>query len=240
MSRLPFLQTGALPALSEDAGAATSSPARGQEMRSNLLQKLRAPALVHSWSFWHDRQDRRKPAGATADAEDRYEDRLVMLHEIEDVKQFWSVYNNFELHNLQLKDSIHLFHRGTKPVWEDPRNVKGGAWTFRVPKEKAGEFWQQVSLLAVGEQLQAAVKDPKRVRFHDDICGVSYSVRFTSVLISVWNRDAENAAGIQKIKEVIFEALDQELVPKEGVYYYKKHSQHPGFRAPEGDASAAA
>jgi hypothetical protein len=63
---------------------------------------------------------------------------------------------------LKLRDSVHLFKRGVKPLWEDPRNVHGGAWTFRVPKETASEFWMHTCLLAIGERLQEAVVDPGR------------------------------------------------------------------------------
>ena len=44
-----------------------------------------------------------------------------------------------------------------RPVWEDPRNVEGGAWTFRVSKSVSGEFWIEVLLLAVGEQFSEVI-----------------------------------------------------------------------------------
>jgi hypothetical protein len=154
--RLP-LQTGALPNISEADLASTASPARGKEMRQNLLGKLRPPTLVHNWDFWHDRQDRKAPSPSATDGGDEYEARLVKLHSVGDVREFWEMFNNFDITTLPLRDSVHLFHRGVKPVWEDPRNVKGGAWTFRVPKDKALEFWKYVALMAIGEKLQAAV-----------------------------------------------------------------------------------
>ncbi|KAF2666925.1 translation initiation factor eIF4e [Microthyrium microscopicum] len=234
--RLP-LQTGSLPGISEADLASTASPARGREMRANLLNKLRAPPLVHQWEFWHDRQDRKKasspePAASTGDADDNYEDRLVRLSVMSDVREFWEVFNNFDIGNMPLRDSVHMFHKGVKPVWEDPRNMKGGAWTFRVPKEKAAEFWKNVALMAVGEKLQAAVAS-KRITFIDDICGVSLSVRFTSYLITIWNRDANHTEGKQRILETVLTELPPELQPRENMYYYKAHSEHAGFKAPE-------
>jgi hypothetical protein len=193
MSRFPFprLQTNALPDIDEGDLANALSPSRGREMRDNLLAKLRPPPLVHTWEFWHDRQDRKKPSNEstpvsasessglgtsshapqttatvapqaadsrTKDGGDNYEARLVKLHTIGDVKSFWQMFNNFNVEALPLRDSIHLFHFGVKPVWEDPRNEKGGAWTFRVPKDKAKQFWQEICLLAIGEALQSAVE----------------------------------------------------------------------------------
>ncbi|KAF2453642.1 translation initiation factor eIF 4e-like domain-containing protein [Lineolata rhizophorae] len=233
MATRPTLSTSSLPAVSEPEASATASPARGKEMRTNLLSKLRPPPLVHAWDFWHDRQDRKKDGTPTApvESETPYEDRLVHMCTITDVREFWELFNNFDIATLPLRDSVHLFHKGVKPVWEDPRNVRGGSWTFRVPKDKAKDFWKEICMMAIGEQLQEAVSS-KRIKFLDDICGISLSVRFTSTLITIWNRDADHAAGIAKILEVVLHQLPQELVPKESAYYYKRHSEHSGFKAP--------
>lgn len=170
MSRLPLnLQTANVPSISEPEAAATASPARGKAMVAALHKRLRPTyPLVHQWEFWHDRQDRKKSPEPSSDntstnEEAAYEDRLVKLLDISDVKHFWELHNNFDVRTmLKLRDSVHLFKRGVKPLWEDPRNVHGGAWTFRVPKEQAPEFWMHICLLAIGERLQEAVVDPGR------------------------------------------------------------------------------
>lgn len=213
-----------------------------RDFLTSRLQKNRAPPLVHSWEFWHDRQDR----AATAQAEEnsngsdsgqavqgdarKYEERLVKLTEINDVRSFWAVFNNFDIERLPLRDSIHLFHKGIKPIWEDPRNVRGGSWTFRVPKSVALQFWQDLCMMAIGEQLQAAVDSP-RTTFRDDICGVSLGVRFNSLLIQVWNRDGDHKEGIDRLLATILENLSPALMPGESTRYYKKHSDHAGFAA---------
>ncbi|KAK4999027.1 hypothetical protein LTR60_007617, partial [Cryomyces antarcticus] len=206
---------------------------------------LRPPPLVHAWDFWHDRADRRAPTSTTTTAAlspsspntaPSYEARLAHLSAIRDVRSFWATLNNFPLASLPLRDSIHLFHHGTAPVWEDARNVRGGAWTFRVPKPAAAQFWREVCMMAVGEQLQAAVQNQARGQkraFSDDICGVSLSVRFTAVLVSVWNRDADHMAGVQEVLRTVLEGLSEEIRPKsESAYYYRKHAEHKGFKAP--------
>jgi hypothetical protein len=197
-----------------------------------------APALVHGWDFWHDRQDRssgnskdNSTTSTTPTTVDAYEERLEHLASILDVRQFWNVLNNFDISQLKLRDSIHLFHRGVKPVWEDPRNEKGGCWTFRVPKAHAAAFWQEMCMMAIGEQLQQAVEEPTRKTFRDDICGVSLGVRFNSMLIQIWNRDAAHEAGIERLKETVLWGVSPELRPKDGSYYYKKHIEHAGFGA---------
>jgi hypothetical protein len=188
-----------------------------------------APPLIHNWDFWHDRQERLSPSSG-ADGESQYEDRLESLAEISDVKEFWSVFNNFDISKLKLRDSIHLFHKGVKPIWEDPRNARGGSWTFRIATEKAPEFWKEVCMMAIGEQLQAAVEDPTRQTFRDDICGISLSVRTKAMLVQIWNRDGDHQKGIEEVRNTVMEGLSEELRPQDDrLVYYKKHSEHNGF-----------
>ncbi|OQN97408.1 hypothetical protein B0A48_16567 [Cryoendolithus antarcticus] len=240
------------PHLNLPSSPPTTSPARGAEMREFLTSRLRtsrispqaqpaapqqpsAPPLVHAWTFWHDRQDRSAPqstSNATPDHPSDYEDRLVPLASIADVAAFWGVLNNFDISLLPLRDSIHLFKRGVKPLWEDPRNAKGGAWTFRVPKSQAPEWWKEVCMMAVGEQLQAAVagNDEGEGRgAKDDICGISLGVRFNSCLLQVWNRDGEHSEGIQRVLESITAGLSAGLGMREGSFYYKRHAEHASF-----------
>lgn len=199
-----------------------------REFLQSRLQKNRAPPLVHSWDFWHDRQDRSHANGDSGAGDSTYEDRLEVLANVDDVRKFWNVFNNFDISRLQLRDSIHLFHKGVKPVWEDPRNARGGSWTFRAPKAVAADFWKEVCMMAIGEQLQNAV-ETERTTFRDDICGTSLGVRFNSMLIQIWNRDGEHSEGVERILSTVLENLSSELKPREGSYYYKKHSEHAGF-----------
>jgi hypothetical protein len=244
MPEQPRLTVTDLPEMSTEEASATTSPARGAEMRNFLqarLQKNRAPPLVHSWDFWHDRQDRPQlpqSNGSGSTAEGSYEDRLEILANVDDVRKFWNVFNNFDISRLPLRDSVHLFHKGVKPVWEDPRNARGGSWTFRVPKAQAVEFWGEICMMAIGEQLQNAVESD-RTTFRDDICGVSLGVRFNSMLVQIWNRDGAHQEGVDGILKTVVDNLTPELKPREGSYYYKKHSEHAGFTGSPTDSPGA-
>ena len=66
----------------------------------------------------------------------------------------------------------------------------------------------------------------------DQLCGVGLSVRFNSHLISVWHRDASKEKSVESILATVLEELPPELKPKPDNYFYKKHSDHAGFRAP--------
>ena len=63
----------------------------------------------------------------------------------------------------------------------------------------------------------------------DDLCGLSLSIRFNSNLITIWNRNGDATKSIEGILNVVLAGLSPEIKPKEGAYYYKKHSEHAGF-----------
>ena len=73
----------------------------------------------------------------------------------------------------------------------------------------------------------------------DQLCGVGLSVRFNSHLISVWHRDASKQKSIDAILATVLEELPAELKPKPDNYFYKKHSDHAGFKAPATSTTTA-
>ncbi|KAI9683858.1 MAG: hypothetical protein M1829_004192 [Trizodia sp. TS-e1964] len=228
MPTRPSLQVDGLPSVSEDATSTVFSP--GGEARlaqkNALLKNLRPPPTQHVWQFWHDRNQppplSSSPA-PTASAK-AYEDSVLKLGEpIHDIRKFWEIYNNTPLELLKMRDSIHLFKDTVKPVWEDPRNVRGGSWTFRVAKDLAPEFWRDILLFAIGEKLQEACDKG------DDICGVSLSIRFTSNLITIWNRDGANRKSVDAVRDVVLAGLSERLRPRPESFWYKLHSEHAGF-----------
>ncbi|KAI9891191.1 MAG: hypothetical protein M1814_003034 [Vezdaea aestivalis] len=204
------------------------TPASREERRArldNLRGQLRPPPFHHLWSFWFDKH---ADAAATTPV---YQSRVELMLDVADTRDFFQFANNTPLNRLKIRDSIHLFKRTVKPVWEDPRNVRGGSWTFRVNKAKSEKFWMELMLLAVGETLQEAVTGQKG----EDICGVTISPRFSSHLIQVWNRDGTNQKTIDAILATVLANLSPDIKPADTDYYYKRHSEHKGF-----DATAAA
>ncbi|RAR03550.1 eukaryotic translation initiation factor 4e type 3-a [Stemphylium lycopersici] len=227
--RFPVLSTSDLPAASSEEQAATASPARGTAMRNNIFKSVRVPEFRFKWMFWAEKGQQAPPKDRSVASEEYLTRPKPLGDQIVSVKEFYQHFNNIPVESLKLRDSIHLFHLGVKPVWEDPRNTRGGAWYFKVSKDSAAQFWHEMCLLAVGDVLQGAV-ETKRASFNDDICGISYSVRWNAVQIAVWNRDAENEDGRQKLLAVILDKLSEELRPKkEESYWYKAHKEHKGF-----------
>lgn len=136
-------------------------------LHQNIFGKLRPVPLQYHWTVWFDKHT---PASNTSSTnshssssdiqkQEQYTSRLTILYEdISDIATFYRVYNNYPWDKIRLRDTVHIFRKGVKPVWEDPENLHGGCWTFRVPKAKGQDFFHEVAILAMGNELQAAVE----------------------------------------------------------------------------------
>ncbi|OTA07397.1 Eukaryotic translation initiation factor 4E (eIF-4E) [Trichoderma parareesei] len=215
MATRPQLFTRGLSGLSQSSSAGDiSSPAEQRDdAKRNLFKTMRPLPTQHYWDVYFDRSE--------------YTAQLEKIGApIESVQDFWRYNNNTPVENIKMRESLYLFKSGFRPVWEDRRNINGGSWTFRVPKAIGPDFWTRIQLLAIGEKLQSVIDEA------DQICGVGLSVRFNSHLITVWHRDSSKQNSIDAIIKCILEELPPELQPKQDNYFYKKHSDHAGFKAP--------
>ncbi|KAI0490699.1 translation initiation factor eIF4e [Xylaria cf. heliscus] len=226
MAARPSLFTRGLSSLSQSTDAnspSVSSPAEQRDdAKRNFLKTMRPLPTQHYWNVWFDR-----PSKEPKPEDGNYQASLEQLGtQIESVQDFWRYNNNTPVDQIKMRESLYLFKSGFKPIWEDRRNIQGGSWTFRVPKSNGPDFWTRVQLMAIGETLQEALAEG------DQICGVGLSVRFNSHLISIWHRDASKQASIDGMLEAVLNELPPELRPKADNYFYKKHSDHAGFKAP--------
>jgi hypothetical protein len=156
--RFPVLSTSDLPPASASEQSATASPARGSAMLNSIFKSVRVPEFRFRWMFWAEKGQQSGPKDQTAQSEEYASRPKPLGEQIISIKEFYQHFNNIPVENLKLRDSIHLFHMGIKPVWEDPRNARGGAWYFKVSKDVAPQFWHELCLLAVGDVLQGAVE----------------------------------------------------------------------------------
>lgn len=163
--RFPVLSTSDLPPASAAEQSATASPARGSAMLNSIFKSVRVPEFRFRWMFWAEKGQQSAPKDKTAQPEEYASRPKPLGEQIISIKEFYQHFNNIPVENLKLRDSIHLFHMGIKPVWEDPRNARGGAWYFKVSKEVAPQFWHELCLLAVGDVLQGAVETKRTCKY---------------------------------------------------------------------------
>jgi len=171
--------------------------------------------LQNSWTVWHDRY-----TGSGNKTLADYEAKLQEICKYETVQRFWECFNNLPTPDkLSVRCSLHMMVTGIKPLWEDPRNEKGGCWTIRIAKKDTVEAWKEIVLAAIGEQFAPVLDEG------DDINGVSVSIREYHDLIWIWNKKA-NDAGTMKIFNRVKKLIEKvEII----TYYYAPCQSHDAF-----------
>ncbi|EEH40954.1 translation initiation factor 4E [Paracoccidioides lutzii Pb01] len=199
-------------------GSSITPPISRKTLHQKILGKLRPLPFQYHWTVWYEKHSKSA----------NYDERLFVLHEdVADIGTFYRVYNNYPWDKVKLRDTVHIFRKGTKPVWEDPENFKGGCWTFRVPKAKSQAFFHEIAILCMANEFQAALEAE-----HDHVLGVSTSVRFNSHLISIWNKSGSNSKAIKALEDTIIKRLSPDLRPSSTQsYFYKRHDEHEGYKA---------
>ncbi|OJD22463.1 hypothetical protein ACJ73_06188 [Blastomyces percursus] len=212
------------PAAENRSGAVSASR---KTLHQKILGTLRPLPLQYHWTVWYEKHLESS----------NYAERLYVLHEdVADIGTFYKVYNNYPWDKVKLRDTVHIFRKGTKPVWEDPENRKGGRWTFRVPKAKSQVFFHEVAILCMANEFQVALEAE-----HDHVIGVSTSVRFNSHLISIWNKSGSNLKAIKAIEDIVLQRVSPYLRPASAQsYFYKRHDEHEGFKAAVEEHEASA
>lgn len=177
---LPKLQINDQSPVAEDPvpkanGQGEDKSSARKALHQSIIPKLRPLPLQYHWTFWHDKH--------SSDSTASYDTRLFVLHEdVADIATFYRVYNNYPWDRIRLRDSVHIFRRGVKPIWEDPENIKGGCWRFRVPRTKAQAFFHEIAILCIANEFQAVLEE-----------GTSSSFSLIAVTYIVWIGPVANA-----------------------------------------------
>ncbi|KAL9622231.1 MAG: hypothetical protein Q9160_003414 [Pyrenula sp. 1 TL-2023] len=174
---MPTLQINGLDAttVNESDDATNPSPTRpalttrkSSTMHQNIMKKLRPMPFQYKWAVWHDKATSDYNGTMTSNSNtsaESYSNRLTLLSdEVPDIAAFYRIYNHFPWDRVKVKDSVHVFRQGVKPLWEDHENRQGGGLTVKVKREegKAVRAWEEVCLLGCGGELQAAVLPGKQ------------------------------------------------------------------------------
>ncbi len=70
---------------------------------------------------------------------------------------------------------------------------------------------------------------------------MSYSPRLYWAHLTVWTKKGGNPRSIDVLERTILERLSPDLRPRAaGEYYYKKHSEHEGWKEAVGEAATNA
>ena len=94
------------------------------------------------WNIWyHHEKDNWKLEG------------FKKIYEIKTVKNFWQLYNNWNKLGGITNKHFFIMKENVNPIWEDPTNLKGGCWSFKILEYQCEELWIDLSTLLVTDEL---------------------------------------------------------------------------------------
>jgi hypothetical protein len=93
------------------------------------------------------------------------------------------------------------------PMWENPANIRGGAYSMRIPRKDAADVFMKYS---IGVMLGSVAKDST-----NELLGVAISPKRGFNVISVWNNNYEVHAANDDIKYI------SRAIPADEIRYTK-------------------
>ena len=102
---------------------------------------------------------------------------------------------------------ITCMRDGINPYWEDPKNIKGGCFSYKVNYKCVNECWKNLSYLLLGETLT-------NENVSNNINGITISPKKNFCIVKIWLNTCDYM-DVNIIKDI------QEL-PKHGAFF-KKH-----------------
>jgi len=127
--------------------------------------------LKNKWNLWYHSQ------------KDNWTlDGYKKIYSIENVNQFWKLYNNWN--KLGGVNSKHFFlmKNDITPIWEDENNINGGCWSYKINQNQVDELWEDLSSYLVTENITSE---------ENLVVGLSICLKKNHYsVIKIWNNDS--------------------------------------------------
>lgn len=78
---------------------------------------------------------------------------------------------------------LFVMRNDTKPIWEDPLNMQGGYFSYKVLNKNTVEAWKALMMRVVGETVST------NQEFMNSITGISISPKKGFCIIKIWMGD---------------------------------------------------
>ena len=104
--------------------------------------------LNSNWDIWyHAEKDNWKLSG------------YKNIYKITSINSFWQFYNNWNKIDNIINKHFFLMKENINPIWEDPKNINGGCWSFKIHDDQAEELWAEISIYLVCEILCPSISN---------------------------------------------------------------------------------
>ena len=149
--------------------------------------------LSSQWNIWyHHEKDNWKLSG------------YKKIYEIKTVKDFWKFYNNWDKVGGVTNKHFFIMKEGVNPIWEDPLNINGGCWSFKIQEEQAEELWEDLSTYLVCNKLCLTIPE--------EIMGLSVCLKKNNnTVIKIWNKNSKNNS-LKLINETILKKWGMDII----------------------------
>jgi hypothetical protein len=129
-------------------------------------------------------------------------DGYKKIFTIDNAIDFWKLYNNWDSLGGITSRHFFLMKNDVKPVWEDPINIKGGCWSFKIVDSMAGELWEDLSVLLITDELLTNTVG----------LGLSIAIKKNNTcVIKIWNDDS-NKNSIKHINKAILKKWGTDII----------------------------
>lgn len=129
--------------------------------------------LSYTWNLWyHHEKDNWKLSG------------YKKIYSIKTIGDFWRFYNNWDKVGGITNKHFFLMRDNVTPLWEDPENINGGCWSFKVHEDQANDLWEDLSVYLLCNQLCPTI--------NNDILGLSVCLKKNNnTVIKIWNKKSK-------------------------------------------------
>lgn len=80
---------------------------------------------------------------------------------------------------------LFLMRKGIKPTWEDPKNLNGGSFSFKINNKFVINSWKSLSYVLLGETLT-------KEEYSNNISGISVSPKKNFCIVKIWLSNCDN------------------------------------------------
>jgi len=113
------------------------------------------------------------------------EDSFEKIYTIENPNHFWKLYNNWNILGGITNNQFFLMRDKVLPLWEDPININGGCWAYKIHESHSSSLWEDLSMYLVLDELCLSISE--------EIVGISISLKKNNIcLIKIWNTNSKN------------------------------------------------
>ena len=95
---------------------------------------------------------------------------------------------------------LFLMKKGILPMWEDPKNLKGGCFSFKVPNKNIKNVWKNISYMLAGNTLSNNKELVKTIN------GVTISPKKSFCILKIWMENImfQNVTQLNNVPELAF------------------------------------